>query len=128
MNKQRLGGFARRYWFDGLIVVGVGFGLAEVTINVHTKNGPSGPLWFDLLAMLAILLPLFVRRRFPFGAPIAVGVAITASSFVDGHLIPRGLITTLAGISAFVLMGVLRDRTQALAGLAFGVARWALSF
>jgi signal transduction histidine kinase len=121
VNKQRLGGFARRYWFDGLIVVGVGFGLAEVTINVHTKNGPSGPLWFDLLAMLAILLPLFVRRRFPFGAPIAVGVAITASSFVDGHLIPRGLITTLAGISAFVLMGVLRDRTQALAGLAFGV-------
>ena len=121
VDMQRLGRFARRYWFDALIVVGVGFGLAEVTVNVHTKNGPSGPLWFDLLGMLAILLPLFIRRWYPFGAPIAVGVAIGLSSFVDGHLIPRGLVTTLAGIAAFVLLGTLRDRTQATAGLAFGI-------
>jgi signal transduction histidine kinase len=118
---HRLGQLARRHWFDVLIVVGVGFGLAEVTINLHTKDGPSGPLWFDVLAVLAILLPLFLRRRFPFGAPIAVGASIAVSSFVDGHLIPRGLVTTLAGISAFVLMGILRDRTQAVAGLAFGI-------
>jgi signal transduction histidine kinase len=118
---HRLGRYALRYWFDVLVVVGVGFGLAEVTINVGTKNGPGGPLWFDVLAMLAILLPLFFRRWFPFGAPIAVGVAIAASSFVDGHLIPSGLITNLAAISAFVLMGVLRDRTQAVAGLAYGI-------
>jgi signal transduction histidine kinase len=71
--------------------------------------------------MLAILLPLFVRRRFPFGAPVAVGVAVALSSFVDNHLIPAGLITNLAAISAFVLMGALRDRTQATAGLAFGL-------
>jgi signal transduction histidine kinase len=118
---HRLGRLARRYWFDALIVVGVGVGLAEVTANVHKKNGPTGPLWFDLLAMLAILLPLFVRRRFPFGAPVAVGVAVALSSFVDNHLIPAGLITNLAAISAFVLMGALRDRTQATAGLAFGL-------
>jgi signal transduction histidine kinase len=121
VNNQRVWTLARRYWFDALVVVGVGFGLAEVTVNVHTKNGPSGPLWFDILAMLAILLPLFVRRRFPFGAPVAVGVAIGGSSFVDGHLIPRGLVTTLAAISAFVLMGALRDRSQSAAGLAFGI-------
>jgi signal transduction histidine kinase len=121
VDKRRVWSLARGYWFDALVLVGVGFGLAEVTVNVHTKNGPSGPLWFDLVAMLAILLPFYVRRRFPFGAPVAVGVAVGASSFVDGHLIPRGLITTLAAISAFVLMGTLRDRTQSAAGLAFGI-------
>ena len=118
---HRIGRLALRYWFDALIVVGVGVGLAEVVVNVHAKNGPSGPLWFDVLAELAILLPFFLRRRFPFGAPVAVGGAIGASSFVDGHLIPRGLATTLAGIAAFVLMGALRDRTQSAAGLAFGI-------
>jgi signal transduction histidine kinase len=121
VNKQRVWSLARRYWFDALVLVGVGFGLAEVTVNEGTKNGPSGPLWFDLLAMLAILLPLFFRRRFPFGAPVAVGVAVGTSSFVDGHLIPRGLITNLAAIAAFVLLGSLRDRTQSAAGLAFGI-------
>jgi signal transduction histidine kinase len=121
VNQQQVWSLARRYWFDALVLVGVGFGLAEVVVNQGTKNGPSGPLWFDVLATFAIVLPLFARRRFPFGAPVAVGVAIGASSFVDGHLIPRGLITNLAAISAFVLMGALRDRTQSAAGLAFGI-------
>jgi len=121
VKKQHALSLARRYWFDALVLVGVGFGLAEVVINQGHKNGPEGPLWFDVLAMLAITLPLFLRRRFPFGAPVAVGAAIAASSFVDGHLIPSGLITNLAAISAFVLMGMLRDRTQAIAGLAYGL-------
>jgi len=121
VKKQHALSLARRYWFDALVLVGVGFGLAEVVINQGDKNGPEGPLWFDVLAMLAITLPLFLRRRFPFGAPVAVGAAIAASSFVDGHLIPSGLITNLAAISAFVLMGMVRDRTQAIAGLAYGL-------
>jgi len=121
VNNKRVWTLVREYWFDALVVVGVGVGLAEVTVNEGTKNGPSGPLWFDLLAILAITLPLFIRRRFPFGAPVAVGVAIGGSSFVDGHLTPRGLITTVAAGSAFVLMGALRDRTQSAAGLAFGI-------
>jgi signal transduction histidine kinase len=121
VSTRRFASLARHYWFDALVLVGVGVGLAEVTVNQNTKGGPSGPLWFDLLASLAITLPLFARRRFPFGAPVAVGVAIGASSFVDGHLIPRGLSTTLSGIAAFVLMGALRDRSQSVAGLAFGI-------
>ena len=121
MDTSKLWPMARRYWFDALVLVGVGIGLAEVVVNHGTKDGPSGPLWFDVLAMLGIVLPLFARRWFPLGAPIAVGIAIAASSFVDGHLIPSGLVTNLAGISAFVLMGALRDRTQAVAGLAFGI-------
>jgi signal transduction histidine kinase len=110
-----------RYWFDALILVGVGVGLAEVVLTQDEIDGPQGPLWFDILAILAITLPLLLRRRFPFGAPVAVEAALALSSFVDGRLVPNGLITVLFGIAAFVLMGMLRDRNQALAGLAFGV-------
>jgi signal transduction histidine kinase len=121
VNKRMLGSLARRYWFDVLVVVGVGFGLAEVVLTQDDRHGPQGPLWFDLLAILAITLPPFLRRRIPFGAPVAIGVAVALSSFVDGRLVPNGLIPILFSIAAFVLMGMLRDRTQALAGLAFGI-------
>jgi signal transduction histidine kinase len=121
MNMRRLMPLARRYWFDALILVGVGVGLTEVVLTQDDLDGPQGPLWFDILAILAITLPLLFRRRFPFGAPVAVGSALALSSFVDGRLVPNGLITVLFGITAFVLMGMLRDRNQALAGLAFGI-------
>jgi signal transduction histidine kinase len=121
VTRHRLWSLTRRYWFDALVLVGVGVGLAEVTVTRHHKNGPLGPLWFDLLAILAMTLPLYLRRRFPFGAPVTVGVVIAAASFVDGRLTPNGLVTILVSIAAFVLMGALRDRTQAVAGLAIGI-------
>jgi len=121
MNRRTVWTLARRYWFDALVLVGVGVGLTEETLTQHKSDGPEGPLWFDLLAILAITVPLFLRRRFPFGAPVAVGVAVALSSFVDKRLVPNGLIAILASISAFVVMGMLRDRQQALAGLAFGI-------
>src|SRR5205823_12362030 len=109
----RFWALGRRYWFDALILVWVGVGLAEATVKQGDKDGPQGPLWFDLLTILAITVPLFARRRFPFGAPVMVGVAIAASSFVDERVVPNGLIPILAAIGAFVLMGALRDRSQA---------------
>jgi signal transduction histidine kinase len=121
VNSRSVWTLARRYWFDALLLVAVGVGLAEETFTQHKKNGPEGPLWFDLLAILAITLPLFLRRRYPFGAPVAVGAAIALSSFVDGRIVPNGLIAILVSIAAFVVMGMLRDRTQAAAGLAFGI-------
>ena len=63
VNAQRFGSLARRYWFDCLVLVGVGFALAEVVLTQNEKHGPEGPLWFDVLAALAITLPLFLRRR-----------------------------------------------------------------
>ena len=121
VKRQKLWALARRYWFDALVLVGVGVGLAEVTLTQDDRHGPQGPLWFDLLVILAITLPLFVRRRFPFGAPVSVGVAIAAASFVDDRVVPNGLITILVSLAAFVLMGTVRDRTQAVAGLGVGL-------
>jgi signal transduction histidine kinase len=121
VNRRRLWALARRYWFDALVLAALGVGLAEVTLTQDDRRGPRGPLWFDLLTILAITLPLFARRRFPFGAPVAVGIAIASSSFVDERVVPNGLITILVSIAGFVLLGMVRDRSQALAGLAFGV-------
>ena len=110
---------ARRYWFDALVLVGLGLGLWT---TVGAKDGPEGPLWFDVLAILAIFLPFFSRRRFPMGAPVAVLVAIAAASFVDGGLVPNNFIVTLAGLAAVVLLATRPDRSQAFAGLAIGIA------
>jgi signal transduction histidine kinase len=109
---------ASRHWFDALILVGVGFGLAITVVGQDSWDGPKGPLWFDVIATVAIVAPLFARRRFPFGAPIAVGVVVTASMFVDERLVPYNFVAFLAGAAAAFLMAQLRDRRQAVAGLA----------
>jgi signal transduction histidine kinase len=120
VDRRRLWSLARRYWFDALLVAGVGVGIAESVVRQGDKGGPQGPLWFDVLAILATVVPLFARRRYPFGAPVAVGVAIALSSFVDENFVHL-LVPPLAGLAAVFLVGMVRDRSQAVAGLAAGV-------
>jgi signal transduction histidine kinase len=112
---------ARRYWFDALVVVGIGVGIAGVVAGQGRTGGPTGPAWFDGLAIVACLAPLFFRRRYPFGAPVGVGVAVVLTTFVDPRLAPFAFVTFLAGCAAVFLMGLLRDRSQAVAGLAIAV-------
>ena len=115
---QRLWPIAKRYWFDALLVAGIGVSIAVAVADQHTKNGPDGPLWFDVLASVAFLVPFFFRRRYPFGAPAAVGVLIAAISFVDSGLINDEFVAFLSGMTAAFMFGMLRDRTQALSGAA----------
>jgi signal transduction histidine kinase len=121
---NRLWQLARHYWFDVLIVAGVGGAIAIVVVEQHAEHGPQGPLWFDVLAALGFTLPLFARRRFPLGAPLAVGIVVASSSFVDSTLIQDNVVALLAGISVGFLFGMRRVRSQSVAGLAFliGVA------
>jgi len=109
---------ARRYWFDALILAGVGIGVSGAVLGRDRTDGPEGPLWFDVLAILVIVLPLLARRRFPFGAPVAMGVAAALTSFVDQTVVPYDGVTFLVGCAALFLVGLLRDRSQAVAGLA----------
>ncbi len=118
----------RRYWFDALLAVAVVVGVVEVVLTQDVKDGPLGPPWFDILAVLGMTLPLFARRRFPFGAPVASSVVFAASSFVDERLTRHGVILFLTAIAVFVLFGLNRDRTQAIAGLAFGIGVTAIIF
>jgi signal transduction histidine kinase len=123
---KRLWPLARRYWFDALILAGLGLALAGSVVGQGQTDGPTGPLWFDVLAVVAIITPLFARRRFPLGAPVTVGVAVVLTSFVDERLVRFDFITFLAGCSAVFLMGLLRQRSQAVAGLVLAVGVEAL--
>ena len=74
-------------------------------------GGPTGPAWFDALAIVAILSPLFARRRFPFGAPVAVGVAVVVTTFAVPGSDHLGIATSVDRSSAGDL---LRDADVAL--------------
>jgi signal transduction histidine kinase len=115
---KRLWRLARTYWFDLVILAALGVSLAGAVVGQGRTDGPAGPLWFDVLAILAIILPLFARRRFPFGAPVALAVAVSAVTFVDKSLVPYDFVTFLMGCAAVFLVALLRDRRQAVAGLA----------
>jgi signal transduction histidine kinase len=117
---------ARRYWFDALIVVGLGLGAFGAVVSQDESDGPTGPLWFDVVAVVAIVTPLFFRRRFPFGAPIAVGVAVGLTAFVDERLVPKDFIPFLAGCAAVFYVGLLRERRLAIAGIVLAIGVEAL--
>jgi signal transduction histidine kinase len=121
---KRVWPLARRYWFDVLLLAALGLGFAGVVLGQDQLDGPQGPLWFDVLATLAIVGPLFLRRRFPLGAPVGVGAAVVLTSFVDERLVAYLFVPFVAGCAAVFLMGLLRERGQATAGLvlAIGVA------
>jgi signal transduction histidine kinase len=115
---KRLWPFARRYWFDALLLAMAGIGITGAVLGRGRTDGPEGPVWFDILAILVIVLPLLARRRFPFLAPAAMGIAVALTSFVDRTVVPYDGVTFLVGCSALFLVGSLRDRAQAVAGFA----------
>jgi signal transduction histidine kinase len=109
---------AQRYWFDALLLAGLGLGILIVVHDQRRKHGPEGPLWFDVLSVVALIAPFFLRKRFPFGAPATVALFIGLTSFVDGRVIPNSFIPLLVGIAANVLFAMLPERRKALAGYA----------
>jgi signal transduction histidine kinase len=115
---QALRRFASRYWFDAVALAMLGIGVTGAVLGRDRVNGPEGPLWFDVIALMAIVLPLLLRRRFPFGAPGAIAVAAVATSFFDRTVVPYDGVTFIVACAALFLVGSLRDRTQAIAGLA----------
>jgi signal transduction histidine kinase len=119
-------GLARGHWFDALILLGLGLGLFGAVVSQDQADGPTGPLWFDLLAIAAIVVPLFFRRRFPFGAPIAVGVAVGLTALVDERLVPKDFIPFVAGCAAVFFVGLLRDRAKAITGIVLAIGVEAL--
>ncbi len=118
---ERLWPLAQKYWFDALILAGLGVSLAYAVIEQDATDGPTGPLWFDVTATFVFFLPLLARRRFPFGAPVASVVAIAATSFVDGRLVAGDFVVFLGAVAVAFMFGMLPERPQAVAGLAIMV-------
>jgi signal transduction histidine kinase len=118
---NRLWPLARTYWFDVLILAGMGVWLADAIFSLHHRDGPQGPLWFDVLAVIAFTTPLLARRRFPLGALLAAGGAIAVASFIDIGLVKHPFVSFLFGLAICVLFGMRPVRLQSVAGLAFTI-------
>ena len=122
---QRLGPLARRFGLDLLIVTVAAECAVEVAFWHRTEYQPR-PVWFAVPAIMAVVLPLLARRRFPFGAPAAVWVVAAAVSFADGRLVVTPVSAFIAAMIAAFLLGNLRDGLQARLGLAFVVCCMAI--
>ncbi len=64
------------------------------------------------------MLLLLGRRRFPFAAPATFWLLAVAVTFVDGRLVVFTSGVYVAGLAAALLLGSLRDPSQARLGLA----------
>src|SRR6266516_3983005 len=76
----RIANIARRAWplisrfgFDAFVLLGMLEASLELAFGrEHNKEAPTGSLWVLVPLTLVLFLPLFARRRFPFGAPAAL--------------------------------------------------------
>jgi signal transduction histidine kinase len=120
---KRFWSLVGRYWFDILVVIGGGLGIAIAVAHQGNYGGPEGPLWLDIVLMVAIVAPLLARRRYPFWALAAVPIAVGISSPLDPRLVPDNGITFAVGLAVTFLFAQLRNVRQAIAGLVmvFGV-------
>lgn len=115
---SRFGFLIRSRGFDVLIVLAAIGGVFEVVLRQEAVESPRTALWFMVLAVLFVVLPLLGRRRLPFAAPVAVWLLGATLSFVNGLLIATTAGVFAAGMVAAYLLGNLRDAVQARIGLA----------
>jgi signal transduction histidine kinase len=106
------------YWFDALVVAGGAIGISVIFAHQNNYDGPEGPVWLDVILLVAILAPFLFRRRFGFWALVAVPVAVSVAASLDGRLGPDNGTVFLAGIAVVFLFAQRRDIRQAVAGLA----------
>jgi signal transduction histidine kinase len=118
---SRIAYVPRKHWFDLLIALLAIAAMLEVVVGRDSSGAPRS-LWFALPAIAIMVLPIFARRRFPFGAPTAYWVLSVAVSFVDWRLIPFAVSLFVVGLAAAFLLGNLRNAYQAGIGLVIAVA------
>jgi signal transduction histidine kinase len=115
---SRLVRIGKKYWFDALIVAGIALSL-YVVVKDQGKypHGPEGPLWLDVLIVLASFTPFFFRRKFPVGALVATALVIGLTSFLDHTLAQNNFFFFVAGLCISALFGMQPDRRVAVGGL-----------
>jgi signal transduction histidine kinase len=109
---KRLGSVARRFALDILIVATAVECAAETAVR-HQSHSK----WLAVPAIIAVIIPLLARRRFPFGAPAAVWLVAAAVSFGDGLLVVTPVSAFTSAMIAAFLLGKLSDGGQARLGL-----------
>ena len=104
----------RKYWFDLLIAALAVASMLELIVG---RESARTTLWFGLPALAILVLPIFARRRFPFGGPLAYWVLAAAISLIDWQLIPSVEGLFVVGLAVAFLLGNLRNAWQAAVGL-----------
>ena len=114
---SRIRVIAREYWFELLVAALAIAGMLELLVGRDSPGAPSTTLWFTVPAVAVVVLPLFLRRRFPFVAPASYWVLAAALAFVDGLLIPFIGSLGLVGLATAFLLGNVRNPAKAVVGL-----------
>jgi signal transduction histidine kinase len=108
----------RTYWLDALIVLLTITAVLELAFRRESPRAPETGVWFGVAALAIMVLPLFARRRFPFGAPAVYWLLAAGFSFLDGRLIPFVNSVYALGMTTAFLLGNVRDARRAWIGLA----------
>ena len=113
---MRLASVLIRRPFDALVVLLAA--VAEVKIWISPGTGPRAVF---IVGTLLWTLPLLLRRRFPFAAPVFAFAMQTGVAFADPDL---GVETTmsLAWLLTFWVVGAYNERRQAIVGALIGFA------
>ncbi len=92
-------------------------GIVEVLVRRDAPDAPRTTLWFTVPALAVLVVPLFARRRFSFGAPLVFWLIAAAVTFVDGRLVAFTTSTFVLGMAAAFLLGNLHNGARARIGL-----------
>ncbi|MGN6378793.1 MAG: sensor histidine kinase [Gaiellales bacterium] len=104
----------RRHGADLLI----GLAALACALEVALTRDSHSPLGFAVPAVIAMVLVLLGRHRFPFAAPAAMWILAAAASFASGQLVPRTNALFVNGFAAAFMLGQLRDTERGRIGLA----------
>jgi signal transduction histidine kinase len=115
---NRVGNVAKEYWWELLIAAMLIAGIVQLIVENGSPGAPTSTLWFQIPALCLLAAPLFARRRFPFAAPASYWVLAAALTFADGRVVVFPDSFQVIGLGAALLLGNLRDRRKAFAGLA----------
>jgi signal transduction histidine kinase len=118
----------RRYWFDlGVVSVAI-LAAVEVALRLDESKDHQlhGTTWLMAAWAALFVLPLLARRRFPFGAPVAVFAIGVAGSLWNETLAVYTGGNYIGVLAATFLFGLLYERERSPIGL--GIALGAASF
>lgn len=113
----RIRDLARTYWLEVPIILLAVDGIVEVLVRRDAPDAPRTTLWFTVPILAVLVLPLFARRRFQFGAPLVFLLIAAAVTFVDGRLIAFTTSTFVLGMAAAFLLGNVHNGARARIGL-----------
>jgi signal transduction histidine kinase len=99
---------------DGIVAL-----LAFVAIELQLALGSNidGPMAVNIVAGALVTLPVALRRRWPLGVAVVLGVALAAQEALDGDVTENTIVPLITFPMAAYSIATLCDRRRAIGGL-----------